>query len=163
MCKVALFTLKWVTCWVSYLLSQSCVSVSASVCTSLWWKFLEHKSPFIIARMRDWHCLVSVCLYVHVYTDRGRKARGQRSLVLNCWSPIFVCVRERVWHTTRVQMNETKTDSATKRQNDKDRHCICPIIIQSVTCGHSWFKSFGKCPSPVSSHWQHVQDKPQNC
>ncbi len=68
--------------------------------------------------MRDWHCLVSVCLYAHVCTqtevESGRLAQPGTRLL----NPIFVCVsvcereREREWQRMRVQQRDrmTKTD-----------------------------------------------------
>lgn len=60
--------------------------------------------------MRDWHCLVSVCLYAHVCAQTEVESERSAQPGTRLLNPIFVCVsvceRERAQQRDRM----TKTD-----------------------------------------------------
>lgn len=154
MCKVAILTCG---------LPAEPVCVRLCVCVwvfaFLWWKFLQHKGPFIIARMRDWHCLVSVCLYVHVCIQtevESERSAQPGTQILKAY--LCVCVWEREWREdkwTRQRLMAQQRDRMTKT----DRGLYVPAPVSLYKESHvaiADLKSFGKSPSWVSSHSQHA-------
>lgn len=129
---------------------------------SLWLNFLQHRGSFIIARMRDWHCLVTVHLYVHVCMTEDE--RGDHCLVPNCWSPIFVSVcvsaRDTKWVCKWMRQRLIGKQTGRMTKTERGLYVTVSITTQSVTCYQSWFYCrFGTGSSQVSGYLRKVKGK----
>lgn len=138
----------------SYLLSKSvCWSVCVCVCVCI--MAMKHRGSFINARMRDWHCLAGVRLYVHVClrteVESGRSAQPGTRLL----KP-YLCAREREldfeWARQRPRARQrdgvTKTEGGLCLPQSVSLHKVSRVAtadFKSLKRSKSSLKSFPTC------------------
>lgn len=136
------------TCWES-------VSVGVCVCVCVCITMMKHKGSFIIARMRDWHCLAGVRLYVRVCVQTEVESWRSAQPGTRLLKP-YLCVREREWEfewarqrpRARQRDRVTKTEGGLCLPQSVSLHTVpraATADFKSLKRSKSSLKSFSTC------------------
>ena len=134
---------------------QECLLECVCVCVCVCIMAMKHRGSFINARMRDWHCLAGVRLYVHVClrteVESGRSAQPGTRLL----KP-YLCAREREldfeWARQRPRARQrdgvTKTEGGLCLPQSVSLHKVSRVAtadFKSLKRSKSSLKSFPTC------------------